>query len=120
MALIQCPTCGQMVSDKAPACPKCGHSFNENQPSFSAPQQPMTPKPSNYLVWSILSTFFCCLVGGVVAWVYSAKVDSAWYAGRYSEAIAYSEKAKTWNVWSIILATLGSVLYVFASIAGGY
>lgn len=24
MALIQCPECGQQISDKAPACPKCG------------------------------------------------------------------------------------------------
>ncbi|MBR3283765.1 MAG: zinc-ribbon domain-containing protein, partial [Alloprevotella sp.] len=24
MALIQCKECGQMISDKAQACPKCG------------------------------------------------------------------------------------------------
>ena len=25
MALIQCPECGQQMSDKANACPNCGH-----------------------------------------------------------------------------------------------
>ena len=25
MALVQCPDCGNDVSDKAPACPACGH-----------------------------------------------------------------------------------------------
>ena len=29
MALIQCPECGQSVSDKAPRCPKCGYSIQE-------------------------------------------------------------------------------------------
>ncbi len=27
MALIQCPDCGNQVSDVAPACPKCGRPF---------------------------------------------------------------------------------------------
>jgi hypothetical protein len=25
MALVSCPDCGQQISDRAPACPKCGH-----------------------------------------------------------------------------------------------
>lgn len=28
MAIIQCPECGNSVSDKAAACPKCGASIN--------------------------------------------------------------------------------------------
>jgi hypothetical protein len=28
MALIICPECGQEVSDRATACPKCGHPFS--------------------------------------------------------------------------------------------
>ena len=27
MALVQCPECGQQVSESASSCPKCGHSF---------------------------------------------------------------------------------------------
>ena len=29
MALIQCPECGQSISDKATKCPKCGHPIQE-------------------------------------------------------------------------------------------
>ena len=27
MPLVSCPDCNTQVSDKAPACPKCGHPF---------------------------------------------------------------------------------------------
>ena len=28
MALVQCPDCGQAVSDTADACPRCGRNMN--------------------------------------------------------------------------------------------
>ena len=31
MALINCPNCGNQVSDKAEKCPKCGEKLNENK-----------------------------------------------------------------------------------------
>lgn len=44
MALIQCPTCGAMVSDQAANCPKCGvpiSSSASNRPAYQqvAPMQ---------------------------------------------------------------------------------
>ena len=30
MALIKCPECGQMISDKAEKCPKCGYQMQDN------------------------------------------------------------------------------------------
>lgn len=32
MPLIRCPDCGTEMSDKAPACPKCGRPIAWNQP----------------------------------------------------------------------------------------
>lgn len=34
MALIECPECGKMVSDKAPACPHCGYVIKKNKVKF--------------------------------------------------------------------------------------
>lgn len=42
MALIQCPHCGNPVSELAAACPKCGHPIKTA--SATAPKQSATPK----------------------------------------------------------------------------
>lgn len=118
MALIQCPSCGQTVSDQAHSCPKCGHTFSVPSMAFNQPSTPIGPKPDNHLVWSILSTFLCCLVGGIVAWVYSSKVDSSWNYGRYNEAVEYSNKAKSWNLISLITGICWVILYTVLSILG--
>lgn len=31
MALIECPECGNMVSDSASSCPRCGYSFTKTK-----------------------------------------------------------------------------------------
>lgn len=31
MALIQCPECGQQISESATSCPKCGHHFGKKK-----------------------------------------------------------------------------------------
>lgn len=33
MALVKCPECGNQVSDRASACPKCGYPFNQIKPT---------------------------------------------------------------------------------------
>ena len=35
-------------------------------------------QPQNYLVLSILTTFFCCFILGIMAIIYSNKVGVAW------------------------------------------
>ena len=52
--------------------------------------------PPNYLVPSILVTLCCCLIGGIVAIVYAAQVNSKWSAGDYAGARAASANAKMW------------------------
>lgn len=61
-------------------------------------EQTKTPKkPDNYLPWAILTTVCCCLPFGIVAIIYSAKVDSEWNAGRHNESIAAAAAAKKWT-----------------------
>ena len=92
MALIQCPQCGQAVSDKAFRCPKCGYSISQNFSSqepvaqvdettvdptappttpTSSPTGANLPKKENH-TWVILVVIAALLLlgGGVGGWFY--------------------------------------------------
>lgn len=51
-------------------------------------------KPDNLLVWSILSTVLCCVPLGIVAIIFSNKVDTLWAQGDYAGAEDAAKKAK--------------------------
>lgn len=38
--IIQCPKCGNLVSDKATVCPSCGSSLSSDRPNTSMPETP--------------------------------------------------------------------------------
>lgn len=107
-----CTQCGKAIDNGGKFCTNCGAPVPEEQPIYAQPepqpqpqpvnQQPIGPKPSNYLVWSILATIFCCLPFGIPAIVFSAKVDSHWNEGNYQAALDSSKKAKTWMLVSAI------------------
>lgn len=85
-------------------------------------QQPMQSPPSNYLVFAILTTIFCCQVFGIVSIVYAAQVNSKWYAGDYQGAINASKNAKTW-AWvafasGFIIAFISILLAILGAFAG--
>lgn len=46
MALISCPNCGNPVSDRAAACPKCGMNFQTSAPQ-PLPVQNYAPQQNN-------------------------------------------------------------------------
>lgn len=70
-------------------------------------------KPSSYLVLSIICTILCCLPAGIVAIVYSCKVNSLWDSGEYAKATAASRNALTW-----ILVSAGvSLAWIVLSVA---
>lgn len=72
--------------------------------------QPVPPKPDNLLVWSILTTVLCCLPLGIVAIVYSSKVDSLWTEGKYEEARKAAESAKIYCLVSLGLGIIGGII----------
>jgi hypothetical protein len=83
-------------------------------PSYGAPvPQPAGAPPPNYLVWSILTTLFCCLPLGVVSIVFAAQVNSKWAAGDVNGALESSRKAK---LFAIISASIGLVVVVVYAI----
>ena len=73
--------------------------------------QNMMPKPDNYLVWAILSTICCCLPFGIVAIVYSSKVNALYAGGKYELACDASNKAKNWTIAAACTGLVVNGLY---------
>lgn len=71
--------------------------------------------PDNYLVWSILVTVMCCsfLPGGIVAIVYSSKVNSYWEKGNYAEAQKCADRAKMWCYITAGVGFIGAIANLF-------
>ena len=96
----------------------------QQQPSYG-PQQPygaQPPMPDTYMVWAVLVTVFCCLPFGIVSIVKASQVSSLYSQGRYQEAVAASEAAKKWAIWSavagVVLSVIGFFIGLFSSLAG--
>lgn len=75
-------------------------------------EKPASPPP-NYLVFSIVVLIFCCLPTGIVALVYSTKVNSAWYGGDHDRARRYSEMAEWWIQITIVLGLIWTAFSIF-------
>lgn len=81
------------------------------------PQQPVGQAPSNYLVWSILVTIFCCIPFGIVAIVKSSQVNGLWAQGRYAEAQASAASARKWIIWSVVAALIVDAIVIAVNVA---
>lgn len=139
---MYCGNCNQSVPDDSAFCPECGAPTSQQpqwQPSpASAPQQPQwqpppasgPPPPSwqgstpvtipNYLVWSILSTLFCCLPIGVVGIIYAAQANSKQALGDYVGAANAAKNAKVW-CWAAFgsgVVVMGIYLLVLVGSSG--
>ena len=127
-----CSKCGQQVKENTSFCPSCGSAIkrtseaNQNIQNYSQQNSNNSLPPNNYLVWSILVTILCCLPFGIVAIVYSSKVNGYWMAGYQREALEAANNAKIWTIVSaavggaIILAYLSYVIFAYASISHNY
>jgi hypothetical protein len=72
---------------------------------------PQSAPPPNYLVWSILTTIFCCLPAGIVSIVFAAQVNSKWQSGDQAGAYSASKNAKTWAIVSAVVGLIIAVIY---------
>ena len=75
-------------------------------------------KPSNNLVFAILTTIFCCLPFGIVAIVFAAKVDGLWAAGNSPAAYDAAAKAKNWSIIAAACGALWIIIYVILICTG--
>ncbi len=98
---------------EAPELPQASANFPlpPAPPPPYRPQAPvLPPKPPSYLGWSIASIVCCCLIFGVIAVIYSAKVTPLYERGDYEGAQKASERAE---LWLIIAFTAGLVAFPF-------
>lgn len=116
-----CPKCGTQITDGTAFCPNCGYRLNDSQststsPSGSASNNACKTCPDNYLVYSILTTLFCCLPFGLVGIVKSAQVSSKYQSGDYEGAVQASRDAKKWSMIALICGLVWYLLYMIVVI----
>lgn len=116
-----CPKCGTQITDGTAFCPNCGYRLNDSQststsPSSSASNNACKTCPDNYLVYSILTTLFCCLPFGIVGIVKSAQVSSKYQSGDYEGAVQASRDAKKWSMIALICGLVWCLLYMIVVI----
>ena len=87
---------------------------------------------SNRMVWAILSTIFCCLIGGIVAIIHSSKSNSLYNSALlttddnmqqsfYIQSEQENRSAKNWIVASIIFGIIvegGWVILMLCGVVG--
>jgi hypothetical protein len=95
-----------------PPLPATATPTPATQPTNQAPY-----KPDSLMVWSILTTLFCCLPLGVVAIVQSSRVDSLWATKEYEAAKKAANSAKTWNIASAITGGVFILAYFIFMVA---
>ncbi|KAB7771033.1 CD225/dispanin family protein [Xanthomonas maliensis] len=79
----------------------------------------------NHLVWAIVSTVLgfclCCpaLITGIVAIVFSSKVNGLLNQGDFDGARRASQTAKTWCIVTTVLAAIGLLINIGMVATGG-
>ncbi len=97
MALIKCPECGNMISDKALKCPKCGCPTgrnaiqSSNRYNYGEPEEDSSPAVSRKWLYVVIGALAAALVG-ITAFSLLNNTDSS--AALMSEAT--SEGPKTY------------------------
>ena len=107
-----CKNCGNQIADAAVVCPKCG------VPVAGKSLVPATEQVPNHLVGAILTAIFCCQIGGIVAIIYAAQVNTKLARGDVDGARAASKTASTWITVNIITGLLLFVFYFILGMAG--
>lgn len=95
--------------------PQGGQPFiNVNvQTNTGRPNPGLAPgKPENWMWLSVTTTLLCCLISGIVACVFSSRVDSQWAAGDYDAARQSAHTALVWNIVGLCTPLVGGIIYV--------
>lgn len=66
MALIDCPECGNEVSEQADSCPKCGYPINETTDEQTDDSGVFPLGCLGWIGFFILANFVGFVVGGIV------------------------------------------------------
>ena len=108
-----CTECGAEINDKAVVCPKCGVPVAGKKIAIAS-----NVAVPNHMVGAILTTLFCCLIGGIIAIVYASQVNTKLAQGDVAGAQAASRAANRWIIANVILGIVGGLLYVILGVIG--
>lgn len=70
------------------------------------------PMPPTYLIWSVLTTIFCCFIPGIVAIIFSSQVSTKFYSGDIEGARRASRMAEIWIIVSFVLGVMSATLWI--------
>ena len=115
---MNCEYCVAALPANANNCPACGAAVSRPVATTATANTGSAPgaKIPNYLVWSILTTIFCCvpfvfpwfgIPFGITAIVYSSKVLSSIERGDYVKAQRASLKAKRFCLIAAVIGAIG-------------
>ena len=100
-----CQNCGAEINDKAVVCVKCGVPVADKKVTAADPAA-----VQNHMVGAILTTVFCCLIGGIISIVYASEVNTKLAQGDIEGARAASKTAMRWIIINMIAAPLIGLL----------
>ena len=109
-----CAECGAEINDKAVICPKCGVPVAGKGMTAGG-----TPAVPSHMVGAVLTTIFCCLIGGIIAIIYASQVNTKLAQGDIAGAQAASRTAQGWIIANVIIGLLGSLVYIIPAILAG-
>ena len=120
--IIRCQSCGADVSASpvGGVCPNCRTPIQQtvHAQAMASHQAPIAQLG---FAFPILVTIFCCLIGGIIAIVYTSKANTAAVVGN---RIEFEGARRVRNGWMIASAAIGGgivllyiVLFVVALIA---
>lgn len=75
-------------------------------------QAPMSGKPNDYLVLSVLSCIFGFFPLALAAILLSSRVDVLWAVGDYNGALDTAQRAKKFGVWAIIQVIVAVIAFI--------
>ena len=105
-----CAKCGAEMDDRTGRCPNC------DSPVIGEQAAPASVKVPNYLIVSIITTLCCCWIGGIIAIIFSVRVDKNLANGDIEGAKAASRAALGWIIANVVIGLLVSLL-IFAVVS---
>ena len=102
----------QQTQQQAYQQPQQAYQQPYQQQAYQQPQPPM--RPENNMVWAILSTIFCCLPLGIIAIVFSNKVNTLYNSGDFAGAEEAADNAKKYAIMAAVCGLAFSSIGILA------
>ena len=119
-----CKNCGKELGESDRFCPSCGTKLDYWNVSESSPNtihregSPDYEKPNAtlWIIIGVLSSVFCCLIGGIGTTVYAAKASENVKFQDFETANENIETAKKWFLATVIIGVISFVIGLIAGI----